>query len=47
MLKIALLGKGKTGSKIIELNDNNPKYSITVFDSQNSLQLKSLNNTTI
>ncbi|MCB9062664.1 MAG: hypothetical protein H6622_14160 [Halobacteriovoraceae bacterium] len=35
MLKIALLGKGKTGSKIIELNDNNPKYSITVFDSQN------------
>ncbi|OIQ17441.1 MAG: hypothetical protein BM556_11590 [Bacteriovorax sp. MedPE-SWde] len=34
-MKIALLGKGKTGSKVIELAASNPDISLTIFDSNN------------
>ncbi|MBT7609810.1 MAG: hypothetical protein HN576_08640 [Bacteriovoracaceae bacterium] len=39
-MNIALLGKGKTGSKVLELIS---KENVTVFDSQNALTLEKLN----
>lgn len=40
-MKIALLGKGKTGSKVVEVA-NEKKYSITIFDSKNHPTLEAL-----
>jgi 4-hydroxy-tetrahydrodipicolinate reductase len=38
-MKIALLGKGKTGSKVLEII---PRESVTIFDSQNTATLEKL-----
>ncbi|EQC44331.1 4-hydroxy-tetrahydrodipicolinate reductase [Bacteriovorax sp. Seq25_V] len=36
-MKIALLGKGKTGSKVIEiLSESNSPHTLTIFDSKNT-----------
>lgn len=42
-MKIALLGKGKTGGKVIELiNDNNLPHTYTVFDRSNPMTVEQL-----
>ncbi len=42
-MKIALLGKGKTGSKVIELASQNSELELTVFDSKTPISLEALN----
>lgn len=41
-MKIGLLGKGKTGQKIIELADERADINLIVFDSQNKATLEAL-----